>query len=231
MPTQIQGVAKRPTEKRTIDDALTFGRQQFGMVWPQLSRQFTQPQLITLAQEILGSKAIHSSQKHGFDNGTLRDAAPKVLLAIGYVNLAIANGNGWDLPCPYEVPEKRPELWQGKNFMKDAQGRPLGPTEVFEVFTGLIDLQLDMGRHIGRSDEELVCKELGRFMRLELAHQKMDWLGKLMELKERGNCIDDLLMGKPVAGMTIVDQLDKIAALANMGPDELWERAIQPYLS
>ena len=67
-------------------------------------------------------------------------------------------------------------------------------------------------------------------MRLELAHQEMDWLGKMMELKERCHCIDDLLMGKPVAGMTIVDQLDKIAALAQMEPDELWDRAIKPYL-
>ena len=231
MPTQIQGEAKRPSEKRTVDDALTFGRQQFGMVWPQLSRQFTQPQLIKLAELTLGSKAIHSSQKHGFDTGKLRDASPKVLLAVGWLNLAIAKANGKNCECPYTVPMDLPELWQGRDFMKDAQGRPLGPTEVFQVFTGLVDLGLDLGRHIGRSDEAEVCKELGRFMRLELAHQGEDWLGKMMELKEQCPCIEDLLMGKPVAGMTIVDQLDKIAALAQMEPDELWERAIKPYIS
>ena len=230
MPTQIQGEAKRPSEKRTVDDALTFGRQQFGMVWPQLSRQFSQPQLIKLAELTLGSRAIHSSQKHGFDTNKLRDASPKVLLAVGWLNLAIAKANGVECECPYTVPMHLPELWQGKDFMKDASGAPLGPVQVFEVFSGLIDLQLDLGRHIGRSDEAEVCKELGRFMRLELAHQEIDWMGEIFVLQEQCPCIYDLLMRKTVPGITIVDQLDKIAALAKMEPDELWDRAIKPYL-
>ena len=61
-------------------------------------------QLIKLAEATLGTKAIHSSQIHGFTTGKLRDPSPKLMMALGELNLAIAKANGEAIKSRYTCP-------------------------------------------------------------------------------------------------------------------------------
>ena len=89
MPTAAIAPPKAPSEARVPSEAVAFGKAQWTRKWKVFASQWTQPQLMKLAKETLGEAAIHSSQIHGFTTGKLRDPAPKVLLAIGQLNLAI----------------------------------------------------------------------------------------------------------------------------------------------
>ena len=231
MPTFITGEPKGPAEDRTVDDALMFGKQQFAAVWAGFARQFSQPQLIKLAEATLGTRAIHSSQIHGFTTGKLRDPSPKLMLSLGHLNLAIAAANGVEVDNVYSCPGTLSKLWQGKNWLKDASGAPLGPAEVFLALTGMIDLEVNLERQIPSQSESDVSKELGRTLRMELAKQGVDWLGEIMTLKEQAPCIENLLMGKQVRGSEITDQLEELAKIADMTPDQLWSMAVAPNLT
>ena len=228
MPTFIIGEPKGPAEDRTVDEALAYGKQQWSAVWAGFARQWSQPALIKLAEATLGTKAIHSSQIHGFTTGKLRDPSPKLMMALGELNLALAKANGYSTSCRYTCPGTLSKLWADKSWLKDAQGAPLGPEGVFQAITGLIDLEVNLDRVISSQDESLVSQALGKTLRMELAKQGIDWLGEIMTLKEQAPCIEQLLMGKEVRGSEITDQLDQLAKIADMAPDQLWAMAVAP---
>ena len=94
----------------------------------------------------------------------------------------------------------------------------------------MIDLQINLDRQISTQSESHVSKELGRTLRMELAKQGVDWLEEVMTLKEQAPCIEALLMGKEVRGSDITDQLDQLAKIADMEPDQLWAVAVAPQL-
>ena len=98
MPTITSAEPVAPGVKRTPSECVAYGRQQWTRKWKVFASQWSQPQLMKLAAAVLGESAIHSSQIHGFTSGKLRDPAPKVLLAIGQLNKAIAYANGADVP-------------------------------------------------------------------------------------------------------------------------------------
>ena len=218
-------------ELRGVDDALLFGRQQWQTLWAGFAAQFSQPALIKLAELTLGSKAIHSSQIHGWSSGKLRDPSPKLMLALGELNLAIAKANGVELTCRYTCPEAHAKLWEGKTWLKDAQGAALGPAEVFQAIAGLIDLGLSTDRFISSDYEEAVAKAMGKYLRIELAKQGQDWMEDIVELRKTSTCIEDLLMGQKVKGPIILEQLDKLAEVVEQDADHLWNAVIQPLLS
>ena len=234
MPTFVAGTALGPAEDRTVDDALMFGRNQWQAVWSVFARQFSQPQLIKLAEQTLGTRAIHSSQIHDWTSGKLRDPSPKLMLAIGHLNLAIAKANGEDVQSPYKCPQTLSELWQGKTWLKDAQGAALGPEGVFQAITGLIDLGIDTDRVITVQDEAEVCNALGKFLRMELAKNEVDWMGELFELRDSYGitCLEDLLMRSktPTPGTTLIEELPKMAELVGVSEEEIWAVAIAPHL-
>ena len=234
MPTFIDGTALGPAEDRTIDDALVFGREQWQQVWSVFARQFSQPKLIKLAEQTLGSRAIHSSQIFGFTSGKLRDPSPKLLMSLGYLNLAIAAANGEEVESPYKVPGTLSELWQGKTWLKDASGAPLGPEGVFAAITGIIDLGINRDRHIPVQAEAEVCNALGKFLRMELAKNEVDWMGELFELRDSYGitCLEDLLMRSktPTPGTTLIEELPKMAELVGVSEEEIWAVAIAPHL-
>ena len=220
-----------PTEVRGVDDALLFGRQQWQALWAGFAAQFSQPALIKLAELTLGSKAVHSSQIHGWSSGKLRDPSPKLTMSIGELNLAIAKANGVELTCRYRCPEAHAKLWEGKTWLKDAQGAPLGPAEVFQAIAGLIDLQVMSDRFISTDHDEVVSKALGKYLRIELAKQEVDWMDDIVDLRQQSTCIEDLLYGKKVKGAIILEQLDNLAGVVGKDADQLWAVAIQPVLS
>ena len=230
MPTQPTGTPIPPNQDRTVDDALAYGKQQWTAVWSVFARQFSQPQLIKLAEQTLGSKAIHSSQIFGFTSGKLRDPSPKLLMSLGYLNLAIAAANGVAVESVYKVPARFPELWQGKEWLKDASGAPLGPPGIFMAITGIIDLQVNLERHIPTQLESAVSQALGKFLRLELARKEVDWIGEMPNLLKECSCIEDLLMGKTVHAQQVTDGLEALAGLIDMDADQLWTLAIAPAL-
>jgi len=219
-----------PTEVRGVDDALLFGRQQWQALWAGFAAQFSQPALIKLAELTLGSKAVHSSQIHGWSSGKLRDPSPKLMMAMGELNLAIAKANGVELTCRYRCPEAHAKLWEGKTWLKDAQGAPLGPAEVFQAIAGLIDLQVMSDRFISSDHDEAVSKALGKYLRVELAKQEIDWMDDIVDLRQQSTCIEDLLYGKKVKGAIILEQLDSLAGVIGKDADQLWAVAIQPVL-
>ena len=230
MPTFITGEPKGPAEDRTVDEALAYGKQQWAAVWAGFARQFSQPQLIKLAEATLGTRAIHSSQIHGWTTAKLRDPSPKLIMSLGELNLALAKANGEAITSRYTCPGTLSKLWQGKTWLKDAQGAPLGPQGVFEAITGMIDLEVNLERQISSQSESDVSKEVGKCLRMELAKQGVDWLMEVMTLKEQAPCIENLLMGKEVRGSEITDQLEELAKIADMTPDQLWTMAVAPQL-
>ena len=208
MPTFITGEPKGPAEDRTVDDALAFGKQQFGAMWQGFARQFSQPALIKLAEATLGTRALHSSQIHGFTTGKLRDPSPKLIMSLGELNLAIAKANGEPITCRYTCPGTLSKLWQQKTWLKDAQGAPLGPSGIFEAITGLVDLEVNLDRVIPSQAESLVSQG-ARSNTADGASQAGSGLAwrEVMTLKDQAPCIERLLMGKEVRGSEITDQL------------------------
>ena len=144
--------------------------------------------------------------------------------------MAIAKANGEAITSRYTCPGTLSKHWQHKTWLKDAQGAALGPSEVFMAITGLIDLQINLERQIPTQSESLVSQALGKTLRMELAKQGIDWLDEIMTLKDQAPCIEALLMGKEVRGSEITEQLNQLAKIADMEPDQLWALAIAPHL-
>ena len=181
-----------------------------------------------LAAATLGESALHSSQIHGFTTGKLRDPAPKVLLAIGQLNMAIAHANG-EGPA---VPEHHPtcpgtlaELWQYKNYMKYADGSPLDAIGCFEAFTGLVDLEVMGARGASFNPESMpaVSKAVGKLLRFELMRQGIDFT----DAPEAKTVFSQLLYGKTVDPIAFVDELPAIAAQSEVPENLLLDTAME----
>ncbi|MFZ9656124.1 MAG: hypothetical protein ACO29V_10775 [Limnohabitans sp.] len=183
---------------------LTSGRNQFRIAFRGWSRQWSQPQLIRLAEATLGTKALHSSQIKGLQLGMMKEPAPKCLLAIGLVNEAIAKG--W-------APPSLEALWRGYRVMVDATGKPLGPTEVFMAFTGMLDLGLEGELEIPVEAEERVSKAVGKHLRMCLYRRGVDALEERVALSQRGRCVEPLLLGQCVQGDLLLEELAVVAEL------------------
>ena len=230
MPTFITDAPLGPDQERTIDAAIAFGKQQWQTTWRIFARQWTQPGLIKLAAETLKCRALHSSQISGFQNGQLRDPSPKLLVAIGLLNEAIARSNGHLQTEGLRCPGVRKELWQGKQHLLNPDGTPMGPTDVFAAVAGLVDLGVDSVHVVPTGSEEAASKAVGRFMRSALAKAGLDWLEALPELSGECALVEPLLMGRTVDGDHLIRDLPALAGVIGSTPEELWSLAIQPAL-
>ena len=229
MPTFITGNPLPPGTNRSIDDSICWGRAQWKRTWRPFARQWSQPGLIRVAAETLGSRAIHSSQILGFSTGSLRDPSPKLLLAIGLFNEALARSNGHEVPgegprCPGSLEH----LWKGYQHLRTADGGVMGPLDVFAAVAGLSDLGVALEREIPREAEEAVCKALGRHLRMALAANGIDWVEELPRLRAELPLLDPLLHGKPVPGDELTSNLEEVATCIGSTADELWANVITP---
>jgi len=223
MPTVPAPQAKSPEEKRLPSEAVAFGKQQWTRKWKTFARQWSQPKLMKLAKETLGEAALHSSQIHGFTTGTLRDPAPKVIFAIGQLNLAIAKANNgkirgelprWHPRCPGTLSD----LWLGKHWLKDVEGFALGPVGVFEVISGIINVFPDDFDLIRAGGVEQMSSLIGKFMRLRLGELGKDWYSS----KTGDFFIDTLLFGGTVDDSTLlIDRIGHICLMCRCTEDEL----------
>lgn len=254
MPTlnTVEPIAPADKQYRTPSESVAFGRAQWTLKWKRFARQWSQPQLMKLADAVLGEKAIHSSQIHGFTTGKLRDPAPKVLLSIGQLNEAIWFANNkeqWgkdktaselrsDMPDRvYPIPETLAELWQGRQAMTDRDGVPLTPSRCFEAFTGLYDLGVFGQVRAGVLNEETmgaVSKQLGKIVRRCLMEQGIDfmdpdWITSVDTVPHQ--LLEQVIYGKQLTAHDMETHVDAIAALVEMDPVELWDEATTPALS
>ena len=245
MPTlnTVEPIAPADKQYRTPSESVAFGRAQWTLKWKRFARQWSQPQLMKLADAVLGEKAIHSSQIHGFTTGKLRDPAPKVLLSIGQLNEAIWFANnksefGGVMPDRvYPIPETLAELWQGRQAMTDRDGVPLTPSRCFEAFTGLYDLGVFGQVRAGVLNEETmgaVSKQLGKIVRRCLMEQGVDfmdpdWLTSVDTVPHQ--LLEQVIYGKQLTAHDMETHVDAIAALVEMDPVELWDEATTPALT
>jgi hypothetical protein len=214
------------------NDLIDAGRRQLQVAWRRCSRQgtMTQPKWIKLAAALFpGPQHLHSSQIGGLASGKLKDPSPKCLLVIGMVNASLAAsqrdaaGNRLypNVNAP-AFPDNLKHLWGGLTPMLDASGQPLGPTELFEVATGIRDLGLDTSRNIPTDAEPLASATVGRHLRLGLAALGHDFLSELPTLKEACPSMEPLLMGRTVAADTLLADLSALGSTINETDADLW---------
>jgi len=218
-----------------ISQTLDAGSVAFAARWRAWLSQFTQPQLLKLSEAYLGASLFHSSQMGGFARRTLRSPAPAVFLAVGYLNLAHARS--LNLTAPLEaapdiglaakLPDSLRGLWEGREPLTDASGVVLGPTGLFEAFSGLRALSYDASRSIAPDDEAKASSAVGRYLRLRLAANGVDWLSELPQLSQASPVAEDVLMGRTVQGDRLLHQLNALAGLAGVTDDELWAQISQ----
>ena len=221
MPTVVTASPVEPGEKRTVDEAIAFGRQTWTVLWRPFARQWSQPALIKLAAATLKVRALHSSQIHGFTHSKLKDPSPKLMLAIGKLNLAIARSNGVDVDAP-RCPGDLEKLWKGYTWLTNPDGSPMGPSDVAMTIMGQVDHNIDTSRQIPREQEEEVCRALAKDLRLTLAKDGIDWLDEVTNLAKYSVIAEDLLMGRTVPGDLLIRELDNLGKMINKSSDELW---------
>ena len=231
MPTILTGEPKPPGTDRTLDETMLFGREQWQAVWKAWARQWSQPELIKLAEQTLKCRCIHSSQIHGFATGKLRDPAPKLLVAIGQLNLAMARSQG------KKVKEKGPKcpgtlrhLWETADLLTNLDG-VMGPLEVFSAVAGLTDLGVDTSREIPLELEPEVTKALGKHLRMAFAAAGVDWMEEIVELRATCKSMEPLLMGKKLGGAQLIKDLPAIAEAVATSEEDLWLSAIAPVVN
>lgn len=211
--------------------SLERGGQAFYSTFRPFSRQFTQTKLIALFKSYLGTAAFHSSQISGFSRGTLTEPAPKVLLALGLVNVALARSIGHpehlieqhDLPFSRTLPHEMQKVWIHRLPMLDRESIAMGPTGLFEAFCGLRELNTPTDRHLGLQDERAASEALGAYLRAYFGRHGIDWFSELPALKDRCSAMQPLLLNQPISGEELVESLDQIAAILDSNSNNLWE--------
>jgi hypothetical protein len=104
----------------------------------------------------------------------------------------------------------------------------MGPAEVFLAFTGELDLQLGEVREIPVEKEAAVSKELGKYVRMALAKNGVDFVVEDQQrLIKAASSFKGLLTGKEVRGEVLVAELPQIAAEINASEDDLWDEVME----
>ena len=215
-----------------VSQQCSAGREQFRRLFKAWSRQWSQPQLLKLTQAGLGDRVIHSSQLTGFATGTLLDPAPKVLLALGKFNRLLANSNSQQpdrlssdpQPTCGGLPGTLKSLWEGREAMRTPEGQVMGPAEVFLAFTGELDLAQGDAREIPLEKEGEVSKAMGRYVRLTLATNGVDFVVEdRQRLEKAATSFKGLLSGKDVRGEQLLNDLPAIATELGTSDEELWD--------
>ena len=212
-------------EDSAIDESVAFGRQTWQALWRPFSRQWSQPQLIKLAAAVLKARALHSSQIYSWNVGKLKDPSPKLMLAVGVLNLAIARANGVDVEAP-KCPGSLEQLWKGKEWIKNPDGSPMGPSDVAMTLMGQVDHGIDNSRQIPQELEEFICRALAKDLRLQLAKDGIDWLDEIGRLSKFSPIAEDTLMGKTIPGDLLIRELDNLGEMVGKTGDVLWSESI-----
>lgn len=206
------------------------GRAQTAAACRAWMSQFTQTELIRLGEEYLQTKLIHSSTISGLKKGC--ETYPKVLVALGYLNVAIARSNGYPEHLIETTPDvgynptldcSSPKLWRGKSPVLDANNIAVGPTGLFEAFVGLRDLKVNMDRSLAPADAAEACKAAGAFLRGAFANRGIDWFSQLDALADDCAAIRPILLGQTIEPDLLLGELRAMSDLAGSSETALWE--------
>jgi len=230
--TTTPSPASRSALYEDPNEVVARGQRQLQLIARRFFRQLgmTQPKWIRLSAAVMpGAQHLHSSQIGGLSTGKLREPAPKCLMVLGQLNLSVATSalraDGSrafpDVAAP-RFPEDMRPIWEHLVPMLDRYGAPLGPAEIFQVATGLIDLALDTTRDIPPPLEAPVSAALGKHLRLALAALGRDFLSEMPELRNAAPSMEPLLMGQTVPGDSLIADLPALAATIRTTDAELW---------
>jgi hypothetical protein len=203
----------------SLDEQLEAGRRQWTVAWRRFARQWTQPQLLKLADAVMGGRYLHSSQISGFATGKLREPAPKVFVVIGRLNQCIATG---------QLPSDLQALWVNKKVLTDKDGTTLDAVGCFRAFTGELDLGLGSIRYIPEDQVDEAVKHLGRYVRGQLSKAGVDFIEALPDLvAECGASAQAVLLGKSMSSDELTESLQAIEAMLRLkgldiNEDRLW---------
>ena len=206
------------------------GRAQSAAGFRAWMSQWSQTELMRLSEEYLQTKMIHSSTITGLKAG--KETYPKVLTALGYLNVAVARSNGYAEHLIETAPDigynptldcSEPRLWRGKSPMLDANNIAVGPTGLFEAFVGLRDLKVNMDRSLSLVDAPDACKAAGAFLRQCFATRSVDWYSQLDALADDCAAIRPILLGEVVDPDHLLGELRAMADLAGTSETALWE--------
>ena len=240
MPTKNLAEAVAPGRMRTPSESYAFGRQQWQRKWRTFSSQWSQPQLMKLAEKTLGEKVLWSSQIRGWATGELRDASAKIIMAAGQLNLAIAAANGVEVELSKfapRCPQEASDLWKGKHWMVGKEGLVLGPTECFEAYAGLLDLGVDVRSGVlSKKTMPAVSKAMGKYLRFRLMKDGIDfmdndWMAKPDQPSKAELLMQRLCMGQEVGVAELENAIEVVAAGAGISADQLWDEAVMPTLA
>ena len=240
MPTKNLAAAVAPGQARTPSESYAFGRQQWRRKWSTFSGQWTQPQLMKLAEKTLGEKVLWSTQIRGWQTGQTRDSTVKVIMAVGHLNTAIAAANGAEVEMEEfapRCPQEASDLWKGKHWMVGKEGLILGPAECFQAYSGLLDLGVDVRTGIlCKESMPEVSKSVGRYLRFQLIKQGIDfmendWMENPRQPSAGELLVQRLCMGKTIKAAELEHSAEVIAAEAGVSTDQLWDEAVMPALS
>lgn len=211
---------------------LDHGGAGFASLWRGYTCQWnSQPQFLKVVEAYCGVRFVHSSQIAGFATRKTTEPGPKFFLGLGVFNVAHARSLGYpdakidpvpDLGLPPKLPETLSHLWIGQEPLLDASGVAMGPSGLWEAFTGLRALGVNLNRSIPPERVEEALRDLGRHVRLLLGAKGVDWLSELPSLRERSDVLEDLLMGRPVQPDRLQLQLERIAQVVGTSEDDLW---------
>lgn len=164
------------------------GADHWSMVFRQWIRQWTQSQVLKLAEEIFeGPRPIHSSQLTNWRLGRLLEPAPKVVFAIGRFNQAVALSNGASITSNSQQPDSCAVVrfagnsrrhWENKRWLTYA-GQPVGPVEVFLALCGQIQIDSLSPVVITAEEAPALTHQLANLARMQLAAAGRDWYAEL----------------------------------------------------
>lgn len=228
MPLRINSTVTTP-----IDEAMALGRTRFSRWFGAYAQQSTQYKLLKALEAYYdGGRLFHSTQFSGLQNQSIREPSPKLFLALGYFNAAHARSLGWpedrieattELGLPRLLPESARATWEAMEPLVDTEGVAVGPTGLFEAFSGLLELPVSGERSIPPEAEAAATKAVGHFMRLTLPQRGVDWFGDLPSLKQTVPCVEDVLLDRPVPGDRLIEALPQLALLAETTEETLWD--------
>ena len=216
-----------------ITTTLDAGSAAFATFWRRWRHQWSQPQLLKIADAYIGARLFHSSQMGGFETRALQNPAPRVFFVVGYLNLAHARSLGIDEALLEKVPDiglapKLPDtlrdLWQGRQPLCTPSGEVLGPSGLFMAFCGLLELPGAAQRSVAPEHAVDASAIIGRFLRFTLPTKGIDWLADLSRIEAQCETAKELLLGHPVSAQRLEAAMPQIAEIAGVEEDVLWEQ-------
>ena len=189
--------APRKAELGPITQRAEAGRAAFYKLFTAWSAQASQPTWLALGEAACGEKVLHSSQVKGFQTGVLQFPAPTVFVALGTLNLAIAQGT---------LPDRLRAKWQPLQPLL-INGQVATPELLFLAFTGLIEIDLPPEQPTA---EDLA--RLGSWLRRHCGANGIDFaVDDRARLEAAAPCLAKLLRGRPATWAEVEPELPAIA--------------------